>query len=154
MVGAYVVDVVELGARRLIGLDPLGARRSPWGLRVPPKWEAMSLVCWKGVLPAQAQPAWYMLSILGPPRASRPPRPSRAFKVLLDGVGDAVLGQQFADGPVLSLGARSVVAEDVEDQGVVAHTQALQLVDELAGLHVDVLHEAGVDLHQAALEGS
>ncbi len=43
------------------------------GLRVPPKCEAMSLVYFKGVLPAQAQPAWYMLSVLEVPRASRPP---------------------------------------------------------------------------------
>ena len=33
----------------------------------------MSLVPWYGVLPAQAHPAWYMLSVLGPPSASSPP---------------------------------------------------------------------------------
>ncbi len=43
------------------------------GLRVPPKCEAISFVYWNGVLPAQAQPAWYMLSVFGPPSASRPP---------------------------------------------------------------------------------
>ena len=48
------------------------------GLRVPPKCEATSLVCWNGVFPAQAQPAWYMLSVLGPPSASRPPSLSSA----------------------------------------------------------------------------
>ena len=48
------------------------------GLRVPPKCDATSLVWWNGVLPAHAQPAWYMLSIFGPPSASRPPSPSSA----------------------------------------------------------------------------
>ena len=43
------------------------------GVRVPPKCEATSLVAWYGVLPAHAQPAWYMLSALLVPRTSRPP---------------------------------------------------------------------------------
>jgi hypothetical protein len=43
------------------------------GLRVPPKCEATCFVCRNGVSPAQAQPAWYMLSTFGPPSASRPP---------------------------------------------------------------------------------
>ena len=43
------------------------------GLSVPPKCEATSLVYLNGVSPAHAQPAWYMLSTLGPPRASNPP---------------------------------------------------------------------------------
>ena len=44
------------------------------GLRVPPKCAATSLVDLYGVLPAQAQPAWYMLSVFGEPRTSSPPR--------------------------------------------------------------------------------
>ena len=59
------------------GLMPLGHEMTI-GLRVPPKCEATSLVWWNGVLPAQAQPAWYMLSVFGEPRASRPPIFSRA----------------------------------------------------------------------------
>jgi hypothetical protein len=43
------------------------------GERVPPKWAATSLVDLSGVLPAQAQPAWYMLSVLWLPMASSPP---------------------------------------------------------------------------------
>ena len=54
------------------GLMPLGHEMTI-GLRVPPKCEATSLVWRNGVLPAQAQPAWYMLSVLGLPSASRPP---------------------------------------------------------------------------------
>jgi hypothetical protein len=41
----------------LSGLIPLG-QEITIGLRVPPKWEAINLVYWNGVLPAQAQPAW------------------------------------------------------------------------------------------------
>ena len=54
------------------GLMPFGHEMTI-GLRVPPKCDAISFVYWNGVLPAQAQPAWYMLSVFGPPSASRPP---------------------------------------------------------------------------------
>ncbi|MNT74500.1 hypothetical protein D3C72_2133250 [compost metagenome] len=50
------------------------------GVRVPPKCAAISLVLWNGVEPAQAQPAWYMLSVLRPPSASRPPKPSSSSR--------------------------------------------------------------------------
>ena len=61
----------------LSGLIPFGHETTS-GLRVPPKWEATSFVYWNGVSPAHAQPAWYMLSVSGPPMALRPPSPSRA----------------------------------------------------------------------------
>ncbi len=48
-------------------------QRTANGLRVPPRWEASSFIPLYGVLPAQAHPAWYMLSALAVPRASRPP---------------------------------------------------------------------------------
>src|SRR5208337_3150868 len=53
-------------------LIPIG-QETTIGLRVPPKCAATSLVDRKGVLPAHAQPAWYMLSTLGEPRAGSPP---------------------------------------------------------------------------------
>ena len=56
----------------LSGLIPLG-QETTIGLRVPPKCAATSLVDRNGVLPAHAQPAWYMLSTLGQPRAGSPP---------------------------------------------------------------------------------
>ena len=40
--------------------------------------------------------------------------------LLLDGVGDLVLREQFADAAVLAFGAGAVVAEDIEDDRVVA----------------------------------
>ncbi len=54
--------------------------------------------------------------------------------------------------PLLAFGARAVVAEDVDDDRVVADAEAVQLVDHLADLGVDVLDEAGEDLHQPQLE--
>ena len=72
--------------------------------------------------------------------------------LLLDGVGDLVLRQQLADAAVLAFGARAVVAQDVEDDRVVADAEAVELVDHLADLRVDVLDEAGEDLHQPPLE--
>ena len=41
---------------------------------------------------------------------------------------------------------------DVEDERVVGEPEALDLVDDPAGLDVGVLGIAGVDLHQPALE--
>ena len=38
------------------GLMPFGQEMTI-GLRVPPKCDAISLVCWNGVLPAHAHPA-------------------------------------------------------------------------------------------------
>jgi hypothetical protein len=56
----------------------LAGQETTIGLRVPPKSEAISLVYLNGVLPAQAKPALYMLSVAGDPKASSPPRRSSA----------------------------------------------------------------------------
>ena len=69
-----------------------------------------------------------------------------------DRVRDLVLRQELADAAVLAFGARAVVAEDVEHDRVVADAEAIQFVDHLAGLNVDVLDEAGEDFHQPPLE--
>ena len=50
------------------------------GWRMPPKYDPISLVPWYGVLPAHAHPAWYMLSVFGPPSASSPPSSFRASR--------------------------------------------------------------------------
>ena len=68
------------------------------------------------------------------------------------GVGDVVLGEQFADASLLPLGARSVVAPDVKDEGVVADAELLEPVHELADLRIGVLDEPGEHLHQPPLE--
>ena len=88
----------------LSGLIPFG-HETTIGLRVPPKCAATSLVDRNGVLPAHAQPAWYMLSVLGEPRAGSPPRFVERGDLLLDRVRDVVLGEQFADASLLPLGA-------------------------------------------------
>ena len=72
--------------------------------------------------------------------------------LLLNGVGDAVLGQQLADRAVLAFGAGAVVAEDVDHDRVIPHPQALELIDHLPHLGIHMLHKAGVDLHQPQLE--
>ena len=76
------------------------------------------------------------------------------FELLLDGVGDVVLREQFADGAELSFGARAVVAPDVEDDGIVAEAAVFKALDEAADLAVGVLDESGEEFHAAALEGA
>ncbi len=75
-------------------------------------------------------------------------------QLLFDGVGDVVLGQQLAYRAPLALGAGTVVAEDVEDECVVADALAIDLVDDSADLDIDMLGEAGEQFHQAPLEGA
>ncbi len=65
--------------------------------------------------------------------------------VVLDPVSDQVLAEGAA-GSALAGGA--VVAEQVEDQGVVEHLEVVQGVDQPADLHVGVLGEACVGLHE------
>src|SRR5947209_1560070 len=57
----------------------IAGQRTAIGLRVPPKCDAISLVPLYGALPAHAQPAWYMLSVLGEPSTPSPPRDSTAL---------------------------------------------------------------------------
>ncbi len=74
-------DVVARGGTAARGVASgliFAGQRTAIGLRVPPKCDASSLVPLYGVLPAQAQPAWYMLSVFGEPSTSSPPRSSSA----------------------------------------------------------------------------
>ena len=121
-------------------------------MRVPPKSEAISLVYLNGVLPAQANPALYMLSVTGEPSAVKPAQPLQRRQLLFGGVGDVVLRQKLADRAVLTFGRGAVVAEDVDDDGVVGLALSFDLVDDAAGLFVGVLHETGEKLHQPGLE--
>ena len=60
----------------------------------------------------------------------------------------AVQHQELVEGAVDgSFGARAVVAEDVEDEGVIEDPEVLERVDEPADVMVGVLEEPGVDLH-------
>ena len=91
---------------------------------------------------------------LGPAQGIQTAESVQGLQVLVDGVGDLVLRQELADGAALTLGARPVVAEDVEDQGVVTDAEPLQLIDHATELGIDVLDETAEDLHQAPLEGA
>ena len=146
-----VVHMMELGTRGVVGLDPLGPRD---GHRVARSAEMRGDEL--GVLErriAGPRPAG-VIHVVGLRRAERVEAayPVQRLDLLLDGVGDLVLREKLADRAVLTLGARAVVAEDVEDERVVAHALALEFVDHLAGLHVDMLDEPGEDFHQPALE--
>ena len=73
--------------------------------------------------------------------------------MLTDGAGNAVLRQEFADRAALAFRRGAVVAPDVEDQRIVAIAEPVDLVDDPAGLDIDVFGEARRHFHQAALEG-
>jgi hypothetical protein len=72
--------------------------------------------------------------------------------MLTNCAGNAVLRQEFADRAVLAFRGGAVVAPDVEDQRIVAIAEPVDLVDDPAGLDIDVFGEAGRHFHQAALE--
>jgi hypothetical protein len=57
----------------------------------------------------------------------------------LDGIGNLILGEKLADAAVLPFGARAVVAKYIDDDRVIADAELIERVDDLAGLHVDVL---------------
>ena len=149
--GHDVVDVVELRARRPVGLDALRPRDDHRIAR------AAEMRCDQlGVVErrvAGPRPAGVVHAVgLGTAQRVQAAQLVECRDLLLDGVGDAVLRQQLADGAVLAFGAGAVVAEDVDHDRVVAYPEAIELVDQLAGLRVHVLDEARVDFHQPELE--
>ena len=93
-----------------------------------------------------------MLSVLGPAQRIEPADLVQRGKLLFDRIRNSVLRQQFADRAVLAFGAGAVVAENVDHDGVVANAETIQFVHHPAGLHVDMLDEAGEDFHQPPLE--
>ncbi len=72
--------------------------------------------------------------------------------LLLDGIRNLILREQLADAAVLTFGARTVVAPDVDDERVVADAEPVEFVDHAARLHVDVLDEAREYFHQSTLK--
>ena len=69
-------------------------------------------------------------------------------------IGNLVLGEQLADRTVLPFSRGTVVAPDVEDDGVIALSGLVEVVDQLADLRIGVFAETRVDLHQAQLKGA
>ena len=55
---------------------------------------------------------------------------------------------------MLAFGAGAVVADDVEDERVLAQAALFQAVHDAADLHVGVFDEAGEEFHATALEGT
>ena len=148
-----VVDVVELRPRRLVRLD---TRRPRDGQRIAGAAEMRGDQL--GVMERRAacpRPAGVIHVVhLGPAERVEAADPVQGIELLIDGVGNLVLRQQLADGAVLALGARTVVSEDVEHDGVVADAEAVEFVDHLADLGIDMFDEPGEHLHQPALEGA
>ena len=111
--------------------QPSSASGSPTGCGSHPNARrAVSHPC-TGVLPAQPHP----VVVLGcrssvNPSASSPPSCSSASMCMRYGGRYGVLGQQFCDGAVLAFSRGSVVAPDVEEQGVVAVAEPIELIDD------------------------
>ncbi|MND79457.1 hypothetical protein D3C80_712000 [compost metagenome] len=61
------------------------------------------------------------------------------------------MGQHFVDRALHAFRGGAVVAEHIEDQGVVAFALALQFVEDFPSLGIGMLHEAGKHFHQACL---
>ena len=89
-----------------------------------------------------------MLSVLGVAERSEAADLVERLELLLDRVRDHVLREQFADCAVLTFRAGAVVADNIENDCVVANFQLFEAVDELADLRIDMLEEAGENLHQ------
>ena len=73
--------------------------------------------------------------------------------MLTNGAGNAILRQQLTDRAVLTFRRGTVVAPDVEDQGIVAIAEPVDLVDDPTDLDVHVFGEARRHFHQPSLEG-
>ena len=75
------------------------------------------------------------------------------LEVLLPGLGEAVEEQVLVDRALdAALGARAVVAGDVDEDGVLGAGQRLHRLDDPAHLVVDVGGVAGEDLHHPGVE--
>src|SRR4029078_8006163 len=73
-------------------------------------------------------------------------------ELLLNRIRYVVLREQLTDRANLSLGAWTVVAKYIENDRVIANPEWIQLVDDLAGLGIDVFGEPGEKLHQPQLK--
>ena len=146
-----VVHVVELAAHLAVGLDALRPRDRHRVARSAEVARHQLGVVERGVARPRPARVIHVVGLRGPQGVQAAEVVQRR-ELLRDGGGDSVLGQKLADGPALPLGAGAVVAEDVDDQRVLGLVQPVQLVQDAHHLRVDVLDEAGEELHQPALE--
>ena len=118
-----VVDVVELRARRLVGLDALRPRDDHRIARAAEMRRDELGVVERRV--ARPGPAGVVHAVgLGAAERVEAADLVERRDLLLDGVRNAVLREQFADRAVLAFGAGAVVAEDVDHDRVVAYARA------------------------------
>ena len=112
------------------------------GFLVPPKCDATCLVHWNGVLPACAQSDGEMgICLRAAPLVN-------VAELRRDVAHDAVQGQHLVERALRSaFGARAVVADDVDDEGVVHLAHVFDGLNQPAHLIVGVLGKAGEDLH-------
>ena len=148
-----VVDVVELRARRLVRLDLLRPRNDERIARAA-EVGGDELGVAKGRVTGPG-PAG-VIHVVGQRTAEGLEAAEfiERLDLLGDGVGNLILREQFADGAVLTFGGGAVVAPDVEDDGVLALSGLVEVIDQLADLRIGVFAEAGVDFHEAQLKGA
>ena len=146
-----VVDVMELRARRLVGLDTRGpGDRQRIARAAEVRGDELGILERRIAGPCPA----CMIHIvdLGPAERIQTTQFVQRLKLLLNRVGNLVLRQQLADAAVLAFGAGTVVAEDIDHDRIIANALAVQFVDHLAGLGIDMFHEACEHLHQTPLK--
>ena len=111
-------------------------------LRVPPKWDAICFVHWNGVSIACAHAGRVVVEGL---LAAELVHPAQHFLHLL---GDRVEHRHLVEQPLhAALGARPVVALDVDHERVVELAHLLDRVQDAPDLVVAVRERGGVDLH-------
>ena len=119
-----VVDVVELRTRRPVRLDIAFGHDTTIGLRVPPKWAATQL---RGRERRAAGPrpagVIHVVGLRACRAPSSPPSSVRAAICCSTVFGMLFWASSSLIAPLLALGARPVVAQDVEDDRVVAHAE-------------------------------
>ena len=111
-----VVDMMELRRAACVGLDPLGPRDRPSDCAF--RRNARRRAWCAGTACRRPRPSRRDTCCRSSATAEgiEAAHPVQRRDLLLDGVGDLVLRQQLADRAVLALGARAVVAEDVENR--------------------------------------
>ena len=148
-----VVDVIELRARRLVGLDLLRPGNDERIARAA----EVSGDEFRGAERRAAGPGPAgVIDVVGQRAAERFEAAEfvERLDLLGDGVGDLVLREQFADRAVLTFGGGAIVAPEVEDDRVVALAGLVEEIHQLADLGVGVFAEAGVEFHQTRLESA
>ncbi len=146
-----VVDVMELRAWRLVGLDTRGpGDRQRIARAAKVRGDELGILERRVAGP---RPAGVIHIVdLGSAERIQTAEFVQRLKLLLNRVGNLVLRQQLTDTAVLAFGAGTVVAEDIDHDRIIANALAIEFVDHLAGLGIDMFHEASEHFHQPPLK--